>query len=58
MKEVVNPQKDASKGERDKIWIPLKEKYMFIIFITNQDFSGNCKINFANTETIIGQCNY
>ena len=50
-------KKDVGKGERGKIWIPLKEKYMFIIFITSQDFSVNCKINFPNMETVIGQCN-
>ena len=54
MKEVAKPQKDVGKGERGKIGIHLKEKWMFIIFITSQDFSVNYKINFANMETVIG----
>lgn len=43
MKKVEKPQGGVGKGERGEIWIHLKEKYMFTIFITNQDSSVNYK---------------
>lgn len=41
-KEEVIPE-NVGKGERDEIWIHLKEKYIFTVFITNQDSSVNYK---------------